>query len=109
MSPELLETATELIPADWNVLHPRFLAAAVADDPGTPENEFEPESAHGVAALTKDAKYRVRVLTELIDGSSNKTTVVSNYTDPVVVREETIFTWFIEIRQLTTGPLGVYS
>ncbi|MCY3923592.1 MAG: fibronectin type III domain-containing protein, partial [Chloroflexi bacterium] len=96
-SPPRLATATALIPSDRNMLAP-MLAPAIADNPGTDEvDESAPAVTHGVAGLTKDTAYRVRVLTELVDNNDNtvKTSVASAYTDPVVVRGEPISIWWI--------------
>ncbi|MCY3646450.1 MAG: fibronectin type III domain-containing protein [Chloroflexi bacterium] len=88
---------TALVSADSNMLLPRRVVVAVPDDPNTPANEAVAAVNHGLADLTKDTAYRVRVLTELTDTSNNtvKTTVASTYTKPIVVRHETLSMWWI--------------
>ena len=92
-----LDTATALVPSDRNFLAP-LRAEALKDNLQTPENEASPEVVHGVADLTKDTAYRVRVLTELTDTSDStiKTTAASAHTAPVVVRHETVSVWWID-------------
>ena len=96
VAPPRLDAPVVLIPSDRNFLGPLVVENAVLDDPNTPANEAAPAVLHGLAGLQKDTAYRVRVLTELTDtsDSTNKTTVASNYTDPVVVRHEPLSLWW---------------
>ena len=96
VAPPRLDAQVVLIPSDRNFLGPLVVENAVLDDPNTPANEAAPAVLHGLAGLQKDTAYRVRVLTELTDtsDSTNKTTVASNYTDPVVVRHEPLSLWW---------------